>query len=63
VASNYDIKLLVRAHLQGNPPPAASILSQGWRAAQVLPHLQAILEGRRSVRVADFQSESPLAYE
>src|SRR5262249_55870579 len=63
VPANYDIKLLVRAHLQQSSPPAESILTQGWRVANVLPHLQAVLHGRRSVRVADVAADAPFAYD
>jgi ribonuclease D len=62
VASGQDIKLLVRARLLGLPAPAESVLSRGWRGAHVLPHLQAILEGRRSITVADVRSETPFRY-
>jgi ribonuclease D len=61
-ASGQDVKLLVRARLLGLPAPAASVLTRGWRAQHVLPHLQAILDGRRSVAVADVRSDSPFAY-
>ena len=62
VASGQDVKLLVRARLLGLPAPAESVLSRGWRAAHILPHLQAILDGRRSVTVADIRSETPFTY-
>src|SRR5262245_15566969 len=48
VATSSDVKLLVRARLQGAAPPAESLLTQGWRARHVLPELLAVLEGRRS---------------
>jgi ribonuclease D len=63
VASSSDVKLLVRAHLAGDPPPAESILSGGWRSAHVLPDLLAVLRGRRSLRVADAAADAPFAYE
>lgn len=63
VASSTDVKLLVRAQLQGNPPPDESGLTHGWRAEFVLPHLLAVLEGRRSIRIADLRADAPLAYE
>ncbi len=61
VASSQDIKALVRARLQGEPLDD-SVLTSGWRAGHVLPHLQAILEGRRAVRVRDLRAEAPLDY-
>jgi ribonuclease D len=62
VASNQDIKNLVRARVQGEPTPPDLLLSRGWRAQFVLPHLQAVLEGRRAVRIADLGREAPLDY-
>jgi len=62
VATGQEVKQLVRASYQGLPPPADSLLCQGWRAANVLPELLAVLEGRRSLRIADPQAEAPLAY-
>jgi ribonuclease D len=63
VATNQDLKLLVRAKLLGLPSAADSLLSHGWRAQHILPHLQAILEGRRSLTIADVNAETPFAYE
>jgi ribonuclease D len=63
VANNYDVKLVVRAFFQGTPPPPESLLTQGWRSAHILPELQAILEGRRGLRIADVKAESPLVIE
>jgi ribonuclease D len=62
VASTQDLKQLVRARLLGMGPPEESFLTQGWRAQFVLPHLQAVLEGKRSIRIANAQADAPLAY-
>lgn len=62
VATNYDVKLLVRAHFQGAPLPEGSLLTQGWRAEYVLPELLAVLRGQRSLRIADAKSDSPFDY-
>jgi ribonuclease D len=62
VASGSDIKLLVRAHMQGRPIPGESLLSQGWRQAHVLPELEAVLHGRRAIRIADAAREAPFAF-
>jgi ribonuclease D len=62
VASSNDVKLLIRNRVRGDPPPAESLLTQGWRAQHVLPHLEAILEGRRALRVADLTRETPFAF-
>jgi ribonuclease D len=63
VATSLDIKLLVRARLAGEPLPAESLLTKGWRALFVLPELLAILDGRRSLRIADVSADAPLAYD
>jgi ribonuclease D len=62
VASNNDIKLLVRARLAGQPLPAESLLTTGWRREHILPDLLAILEGRRWLRIAEVAAEAPFAY-
>jgi ribonuclease D len=63
VATNQDLRLLVRARLQDDPElTALSLLSKGWRAVHILPHLQAILDGRRAFRILDVRSETPFAY-
>jgi ribonuclease D len=62
VATNHDVKLLVRRRMQGLDPPAESLLTQGWRAQAVLPDLQAVLEGRRSVRLVDLTVDTPFAF-
>jgi ribonuclease D len=59
VANNQDLRMLVRARLQGAEVPADSLLTQGWRGAHVLPHLLAILDGRRSLRITDVRAETP----
>jgi ribonuclease D len=63
VASNNDVRALVRVRLAGDPVPADLPLAQGWRGRHILPDLLAVLEGRRLVRVADLRREAPLAYE
>jgi ribonuclease D len=60
--SSQDLRTLVRSWLQGQPPPEESLLAQGWRAAHLLPELQAVLDGRRSLRVADGHAAAPFAY-
>jgi len=63
VATSSDVKLLVRARMQGSPPPAESLLTQGWRARHVLPELLAVLEGRRSLRIVNVRADSPFVVE
>jgi ribonuclease D len=62
VASNQDVRLLVRAKFHGLPLPADSSLTGGWRAEHVLPELLAVLEGRRSLRIANLRAEAPFAF-
>jgi ribonuclease D len=60
--SMFDLKMLVRTRMQASEP-GESLLTQGWRAQFVLPHLEAILDGRRSLRIADPRGATPLAYD
>jgi ribonuclease D len=62
VASNQDVKLLVRSRFQGKPLPPENLLACGWRAAHVLPELEKLLAGRRYLRIADIHSEAPFDY-
>jgi ribonuclease D len=62
VASNQDVKRLVRARFAGVALPPDSPLTLGWRATAVLPDLLAVLEGRRTVRIADVKAAAPFAY-
>jgi ribonuclease D len=63
VASTADVKLLVRARLAGEGLPERSVLTRGWRAGHVLPTMLAVLDGRRSVRIADVAAEAPFTVE
>jgi ribonuclease D len=62
VASTQDVKLLVRARVQGVPHPAESLLTRGWRARHILPHLEALLDGRRALRIANVNAEAPFDF-
>jgi ribonuclease D len=62
VATNADVRLLVRARFQGAPPPAESILTHGWRSAHILPRLLEVLEGRQGLRVANVRTAAPFEY-
>jgi ribonuclease D len=59
VATNAEIKQLVRNQLDPDRPPLDTPLGQGWRRDHVLPHLLAVLEGRVALRVADVRSAAP----
>ena len=63
VATNYDVKSLVRARWQGSDPPEDSALTRGWRSQHVLPALLDVLEGRQSVRVGDIHKPAPFAWD
>jgi ribonuclease D len=66
VANSHDVKLLVRARLQtaggGDWLPHESLLTHGWRSRFVLPELLDVLEGRRSLRVADPAATAPFQF-
>ena len=62
VATNQDLKMLVRARIQGTTLPEQSLLQGGWRAAHILPHLEAMLAGRVSLRVGDIQRDVPFEF-
>lgn len=62
-ASNQDVRLLVRARLQGEELPEASGLVRGWRAAHLLPEVLAMLDGKRTLRIADITSDTPFTFE
>lgn len=62
VASNQDVKRLVRARFLGAHLPIDVPLTQGWRADAILPELLAVLDGRRMVRIADVTAPAPFAY-
>lgn len=60
VASNADVKGLVKARQRGEEPPEESLLARGWRSQHVLPELLTVLEGRRSIRIGDLKAAAPL---
>ena len=62
VASNQDVKRLVRARFLGAALPTDMPLTQGSRADAILPELLAVLDGRRMVRIADVTAPAPFAY-
>ncbi len=62
VASNNDVRMLVRARLADQPLPAESLLTTGWRGTHILPDLLAVLEGRRLLRIADVKLDAPFDY-
>jgi ribonuclease D len=64
VATNADIKRVVRAHYDQNPNLLReSSLGEGWRARHILPVLDAVLQGRQSVRIGDLHQAAPLIWD
>ncbi|CAN5208882.1 HRDC domain-containing protein [soil metagenome] len=59
VATMTDLRGLVRARQPDGSPPEGQLL-QGWRQRAVLPELEAFLDGRRSMIVADAANPLPL---
>jgi ribonuclease D len=59
VANSQDVKDLVRAAILGQPVED-SVLTQGWRQAHVLPHLQGLLEGKATLRISNPRAAAPL---
>ena len=49
--------------IEGDPLPAESLLTRGWRAEHVLPDLLAVLDGQRTIRIADVAADAPFAFE
>jgi ribonuclease D len=58
-----DLKELVRGKMQKDRPAETNLLMTGWRKEFVLPLLRDVLEGKRAVRIADLQSETPFTLE
>ena len=62
-ATMSDLRDLVRSKMQNGDVAPTNLLMTGWRKDFVLPILLEVLEGKRRVRIADLQSESPFAVE
>ena len=62
-ATMSDLRDLVRSKMQNEHAAETNLLMAGWRKDFVLPILLELLEGKRSVRVANLQSESPFSLE
>jgi ribonuclease D len=62
-ASTSDVRQLVRARHTGQSLPEDCPLLAGWRATHLLPDLLAVLDGRRSVRIASLKGGSPFRYD
>ncbi|MFO0938167.1 MAG: ribonuclease D [Gemmataceae bacterium] len=60
IATQSDLKAVIRSRQTGQPLPDDCSLGRGWRSEAVLPHLLAVLNGSLAVRVVDPKSDSPL---
>jgi ribonuclease D len=58
-ANQEDLRMLVRSRLKRKPLPERCGLTRGWRQLHILPELEAVLDGRRSLRIVDLASETP----
>lgn len=58
-----DLKDLVRARMRKEAESPTNPLLSGWRKDFVLPILQDVLAGKRALRIADVNAESPFALE
>jgi len=58
-----DLKELVRAKMQKESVPETNLLMIGWRKDVVLPMVLEVLDGKRSVRIANLQADSPFVLE
>ncbi|GIW88637.1 MAG: ribonuclease D [Isosphaeraceae bacterium] len=63
VATVADLKDLIRWERAGRPADSVPILAQGWRAQIAGDRLLDVLSGKSCLRVADLESEMPLAIE
>lgn len=59
IASNQDVRMIVRAKLKRKPLPENCSLTRGWRAEHVLPVLLEMLEGKRRLQIHNLRSETP----
>lgn len=63
IANTQDLKRLVRARLSDDPELRQGPLHRGWRAQHFLPHFEALLAGRVSLRLTDLRRDVPLMFE
>lgn len=55
-----DLRAVVRSKQSGEPIAADNVLASGWRSRVVLPHLLAVLDGTKAVRVSDPNAIHPI---
>jgi ribonuclease D len=62
VATVSDLRGLVRSRVNGSREELTGNLTRGWRQAAVLPHFQAVLDGKIGFRLADMTKDAPLEF-
>jgi ribonuclease D len=62
-ANMGDLKELVRTKMANEPLPETNLLMKDWRKEYVLPILNDVLAGKRSVRMTNLQADSPFTLE
>ncbi len=63
VASLSEIRAVVRAKGQNKAIPEGLSLREGWRRKLVWPLIEAVLDGKRLIRLKDLALESPIEYQ
>jgi len=63
VASVAEIRAIVRARAMKKPLPEGLSLLEGWRRKLVWPLIEAVLDGKRLVRLKGFGGETPIEYQ
>jgi ribonuclease D len=61
VATVADLKALIRSRQPGNSGMNDCSLSSGWRREHIRPHLEAVLDGQKVIRIIDPASANPIA--
>lgn len=62
-ATTSDLKDLVRAKMRNESISESNLLTSGWRHDFVLPILQAVLDGKRALRISNVNADSPFTLE
>ena len=60
VATQSDLKALIRSCQNPDPTASPLALARGWRGQSVLPYLQDFLQGKFALRVKDLKSLKPI---
>ncbi len=60
VATNQELKLLLRCVSRNQPLASDSLLTTGWRAQHILPEIFEVLKGKRTIRIGNVNKSGPL---